>query len=118
MELLPEVEVWYGLPAIRSRLATELKKQGLSQRQIAEKLELAESAVSQYISGKRGTSELPESLDEEFLKAAQRIVKGDKQAAKQELMRLTRLLTSSRAICEIHRQHSEDVPAECSCCFE
>jgi hypothetical protein len=46
--------VWDVLPAIRSALAAELVKNGVSQQDVARLLDTAPSAVSQYLSGKRG----------------------------------------------------------------
>jgi len=46
--------VWDVLPAIRAAIAVELVRRGVSQADAAKMLEIAPSAVSQYISGKRG----------------------------------------------------------------
>ena len=46
--------VWDVLPAIRAAIAVELVRNGVSQVETARVLEIAPSAVSQYISGKRG----------------------------------------------------------------
>jgi predicted transcriptional regulator len=46
--------VWDVLPAIRAAIAVELVRCGVSQVQAAKMLEIAPSAVSQYLSGKRG----------------------------------------------------------------
>jgi hypothetical protein len=46
--------VWDVLPAIRSAIAVELVRCGVSQVEAARMLETAPSAVSQYLSGKRG----------------------------------------------------------------
>lgn len=46
--------VWDVLPAIRAALAAELVRNGVSQQEVAKLLEIAPSAVSQYLSGKRG----------------------------------------------------------------
>jgi hypothetical protein len=46
--------VWDVLPAIRAALAAELVRNGVSQQKVARLLEIAPSAVSQYLSGKRG----------------------------------------------------------------
>jgi len=46
--------VWDVLPAIRAALAAELVKHGISQQEVAKLLDLAPSAISQYLSGKRG----------------------------------------------------------------
>jgi predicted transcriptional regulator len=46
--------VWDVLPAIRAAIAVELVSGGVSQVEAARMLETAPSAVSQYLSGKRG----------------------------------------------------------------
>jgi uncharacterized protein len=46
--------VWDVLPAIRAAIAVELVRCGVSQVEASKMLEIAPSAVSQYISGKRG----------------------------------------------------------------
>lgn len=117
MELLPEVEVWYGLPAIRSALAKSLKARGMTQKDIAHKLGIAESAVSQYISGKRGKSSLTKSFLKEVDVSAKRIVDGTPGTVATETMRLVGLLRNSRAICDIHKQHTKDLPTDCDHCF-
>ena len=115
MEILPEVEVWYALPALRRALATELQEKGLTQKKIAETLEIAPSAVNQYLQGKRGASKLPETILEHVQEAANNLAEGANP--KQELMKLTNKLRETRAICEIHKQHTE-VPKNCQHCFE
>ncbi len=55
MEKLPcETIVWDSLPAIRAAIAAEMVRCGLSQKMVAQILNMAPSAVSQYLSGKRG----------------------------------------------------------------
>jgi predicted transcriptional regulator len=54
MKLPCETALWYTLPQIRADLARELIKQGLSQKEVAEKLGITPSAVSQYLHRKRG----------------------------------------------------------------
>jgi uncharacterized protein len=46
--------VWDVLPALRAAVAVELVRNGVSQVEAARMLEIAPSAVSQYLSGKRG----------------------------------------------------------------
>ncbi|GAB6284281.1 MAG: transcriptional regulator [Methanoregula sp.] len=46
--------VWDVLPAIRAAIAVELVRCGISQVEASRMLEIAPSAVSQYLSGKRG----------------------------------------------------------------
>lgn len=46
--------VWDVLPAIRAAIVVELVRCGVAQVEAARMLEVAPSAVSQYLSGKRG----------------------------------------------------------------
>lgn len=117
MELLPEVEVWYGLPAIRAALSRALKERGLTQKEIANTLGIAESAVSQYLSGKRGKSTLAQPFLDEVTASAEKIASTTPGVVATETMRLVGLLRNSRAICDIHRQHAKDLPAHCDHCF-
>jgi predicted transcriptional regulator len=67
--------VWDLVPAIKASLAIELVKKGQSQAASAKLLGIAPSAVSQYISGKRGyriefqgeTKELVEKLAQDLI---------------------------------------------------
>jgi uncharacterized protein len=67
--------VWDLVPAIRASLAIELVNKGQSQATSAKLLGIAPSAVSQYISGKRGyriefqgeTKELIEKLAQDLI---------------------------------------------------
>jgi predicted transcriptional regulator len=54
MKLPCQIIVWDVLPAIRAAIAEELIKCGVSQQEAAKYLEMAPSAISQYLSGKRG----------------------------------------------------------------
>ncbi len=46
--------VWDIIPAMQSALAAELVNRGVSQINVAKALSVAPSAISQYLSGKRG----------------------------------------------------------------
>lgn len=54
MKLPCQTIVWDVLPAIRASIAEELVKLGVSQQETARLLDMAPSAISQYISKKRG----------------------------------------------------------------
>jgi len=43
---------------IKAKLARELLKRGLSQKEIAKELDVTEAAVSQYLSGKRAKKQI------------------------------------------------------------
>ncbi|MGD9778434.1 transcriptional regulator [Methanomethylovorans sp.] len=54
MKLPCQTIVWDVLPAIRAAIAEELVKLGVSQQETARLLDMAPSAISQYLSKKRG----------------------------------------------------------------
>jgi len=54
MKLPCQTIVWDVLPAIRAAIAEELVKLGVSQQEAARLLDMAPSAISQYLSKKRG----------------------------------------------------------------
>jgi len=51
-----EKAVWQILPTIRSKVAKELTRLGLSQIEISERLGITQPAVSHYMTSKRGTT--------------------------------------------------------------
>lgn len=58
-----EIIYWEILPAIRRQIVLEMKGMGIRQSEIAKILNVTPSAISQYISNKRGEFE----FNEEFL---------------------------------------------------
>lgn len=100
MDTPQEVEVWFILPAIRGKLAQNLKDLGLKQKEIAKALNLTEAAVSQYLSKKRGEET---SFDATTLKdisnAAKKIADG--ATSREELQRLLQKVKKSRFICNV-----------------
>lgn len=98
MKIHCEEVVWYTLPIIRKELARSLiKDYGLSQRKAAEKLGITESAVSQYLSKKRGNFKaLNPTIRKEIKESAKRIVIGDGQMMKTETCRICHLLLAMR----------------------
>ena len=88
--------VWDVLPAIRAAIAEELVNCGLSQQEIARELDMAPSAVSQYLSKKRGYRIV---FDEE-VKASIHILAGDMKAGTVDDL--------AERICCICRQLRED----------
>ena len=88
--------VWDVLPAIRAAIVKELVEDGVSQLEAARLLELAPSAVSQYLSKKRGYR----IEFEDDVSARIRLLAEDLKAG-----RVTNLV---ERICEICRQLRED----------
>ncbi len=111
-----EIEVFYILPAIRSRMASALKEGGKSQKEIAELLCVQESTISNYLSSKRAMDvRFNTAINKEIADAVKKI------ATKEDLIRETqRILDSVRkekeVLCGVHKAVS-DVPKGCEACF-
>jgi hypothetical protein len=94
MKIPCEEAVWYILPIIRKEFAKSLiKDHGLTQRKAAEKLGITESAVSQYVSKKRGDLKISDSTIKKEIKiSTKRIANGDVEVMKIEICRVCHLL--------------------------
>ena len=110
-----EIEVFYILPAIRSRMAAALKKQGMKQKDIAKLLCVQESTISQYLSSKRAAEVKFSSAIDKEITAAVKMIK-----SKEDLIRETQnildVARSEKITCNMHKSVS-DVPAGCDVCF-
>lgn len=95
-----EYMIWNGVPAIRKELAEKLIKQfGLSQREAAEKLGLTPAAICQYLSKKRGNTDIfDETIIQEITISAQRILNNDGTDAIIETCRICRLVQKKQTI--------------------
>ena len=84
---------WRGLPAIRKEIARSLTNDfGLSQRAAAKKLGVTPSAISQYLSEKRGRISIDdEEIKNEIVISAQRIIQ-EEEAILSETCRICQIL--------------------------
>ncbi len=113
-----EIEVWYVLPVIRKELAKSLLKFGLTQKQIAQKMNLTEAAVSQYIKEKRATLiKLDSKIIKEIEKSAKRIAKNNSSIIK-EIQLINSLIWKDKTICKIHLKYDKSIKNKCNLCFK
>jgi uncharacterized protein len=119
MEFPQEIEVWYIIPAVRRELARLLVEKGLTQRQVAKKLDVTEAAVSQYLSNKRGTSiQYPAAVTTQLRAASERIAHAEHpENVRKEILELCALLKDEKIICDIHKKNAT-VKDGCALCFE
>jgi len=111
-----EIEVWYIIPALRREFASILKEKGFPQKQIAEKLKLTESAVSQYLKLKRAKDlDFDSNIQKEIKLAVDRFIQHNNFI--QEFNYLINLIEKTQFICKIHRKHDEDLPETCQLCY-
>jgi len=111
-----EVEVFYILPAIRNELAVAMKSLGKPQKEIAGLLGVTEAAVSQYVSKKRGTLDLPQNFKNAIISAAARIT--DTQSMIRETQAIVTMAKEQRLICQLHERLEGEIPKGCDVCFK
>ena len=110
-----EVEVFYILPAIRSRMAAALKGQGMIQKNIAKLLCVQESTISQYLSSKRAADvKFNASIDEEIAAAVRKIK--TKEDMIRETQHILQMVKDEKILCKVHESVG-DVPKGCDVCF-
>jgi len=109
-----EVEVWYVLPALKRAIALKMKEMGLKQKEIAERLHLTKSAVSQYIKNKRASKvKFSNEFEKEIKKSAENIIK--KNNFMQEVETLCKKFKDKGCLCEVHKKYCK-IPLRCSAC--
>ncbi len=113
-----EIEVWYIIPAIRRELTKSMIELGLTQKRVAERMELTEAAVSQYLSSKRAKEvSFSNAVLNEIKKSAKRIVE-NKENLVSEMVRLTALTSVKHVMCDLHKKQDANLPNGCNICFE
>lgn len=111
-----EIEVWYVLPAIRRELVLVLHTQGLSQKAIAQLMNITEPAVSQYINNKRGKEINFNPEVKSYIKqSAQKIT--DHQSAYRQVQQITHFIKETKALCKIHMDIESGLQG-CDLCYK
>jgi predicted transcriptional regulator len=95
-----EIIVWNIVPIIRKEFAKNLiEDHNLNQRKVADKLGITESAVSRYISGKRGVLEITDDeILNEIKKSSNKIANENGSTVIEETCRICRILKSKEFI--------------------
>jgi predicted transcriptional regulator len=95
-----EIIVWNIVPIIRKEFAKNLiVNHGFNQKKVADKLGVTESAVSRYVSGKRGILEITDDeILDEIRKSSNKIAKENGSIVIEETCRICRLLKSKEFV--------------------
>ncbi|MFC1768576.1 transcriptional regulator [Nanoarchaeota archaeon] len=117
--LMPqEIEVWYIIPAVRKELVKALREKGLKQKDIANKLDLTESAVSQYLKEKRGSGvDFGKQLEAHIKKEAEKIANG-KANPMEVIQKIVSMLSVKKIMCDIHKSKTKGISGKCDICFK
>ncbi|MDK2892333.1 transcriptional regulator [Methanohalophilus sp.] len=95
-----EVVVWDILPAIRAALAAELVHSGVSQQDVASIFGMAPSAVSQYLTKKRGYKiEFDDEIKEVIAELSAEIKSGSDVDLPKKFCEICRLLRTEGEKC-------------------
>lgn len=106
-----EIEVYYILPMLRRQFALAMKELNIPQKEIANRLHIGESTVSQYIKEKRGSQiEVDHILKEKVQDAAKRIVNSSDLIHETQV--LLQFIRHSNLLCQIHHQLTK-LPENC-----
>jgi len=105
--------VWHGLPVIRKEIAKSMIDNfGLNQKEVAKKLGITSSAVSQYLSGKRANVDIKDKdIIYEINKSAKLIIKSGENKTISETCRLCKIFSKRKIfpfICESCNEHIKE----------
>jgi len=105
-----EYILWNGIPTIRKELAKTLIKQyKLNQRQTAEKLGITPSAVCQYLSKKRGKTDIfDDTIIQEISISAERIMNNDGTDIIIETCRICRLIQKTKNFLSSYKEYQKE----------
>lgn len=95
-----EYIVWTRLPMIRKEIALCMtEKYGLNQTEIAKKLKITRSAVSQYFHGKRGKLNIiDKKIKNEICVSTKRIIQSGDEVLNFEICRICKIFQSKKII--------------------
>ena len=114
-----EIEVWYLIPALRREMVKVLiRNHGMSQKDASKVLGITESAVSQYLSDKRGNEMTFSKKDNKKIEECVKDIIKDKENVMDHMYKLCLEFRESGTICEIHRKHDSNVGKRCNVCLE
>ncbi len=122
MKLPQEIELWYVIPVIRKELVLVLKKHGLKQNDIADRLGITSPAVSQYVKDKRAAccheAFQQDLLRSEINKSADKIAaqkEPNPAIAMKELNRICQIVKKHKILCDIHKEKDPSL-GSCEAC--
>ena len=105
-----EYVLWNGIPNIRKEFAETLIKQyGLNQREAAEKIGITPSAVSQYLSHKRGKKDIfDDTIIQEISISAERIMKNNGNDVVIETCRICRIVQKNKYFTSSYEKYQKE----------
>jgi uncharacterized protein len=116
MEMPQEIEVWYVIPAIRREIAKTLKEKGMKQTEIAKRMGLTKSAVTQYLNAKRAKDfKFKEGILKDIQASALRI--NNSMDTVREIQYILGIARKENFVCDLHMSMNKSLPNKCDVCF-
>ncbi len=101
--LTQKIELNYVIPAIRMEIIENLNSKGLNDAEIAKKLKITKSAISQYKHKKRGKEIVfSKEIQKDILSASKKISKD--YGANAEISKIIDKLKKTRCMCKICKE--------------
>ena len=116
-KLPQEIATWYIIPTIRREFVREMIRQGLSQKQSADKLGLTQAAVSNYMSDRRASAIKLNNQILGLVKLSVVNILSKQGDVFTELYNLVKECEKDLTMCQIHAAYDE-VPKDCNACFK
>lgn len=114
-----ELVIWYLLPSVRSELAKELIRLGLSQKEAAKRLGISEAAISHYTKGKRGKKiDLDKETRNDIKRLANEMASSpDETNSILKTCEICIKVRKAEILCKLHRS-LDLIPDTCKACLE
>lgn len=124
-KILPEeLAVKSALPALRASIAKKLLSEyGFTQKKVAELLGVTQTAISYYLSNKRGSGAQDSVQDETVKKTISEIAKMltqkdvDRRAVATKFTEALTYIRRNRLLCNVHKQYEPQLDSDaCDIC--
>jgi predicted transcriptional regulator len=115
MDTPQEVEVWFIMPALRKHFVNGFKKNNVKQKDIANRMNLTQAAVSQYTKNKRGNNV---SFDEKIVRKINDSCKYiiTQNDFRMRFQKILKEIKKSKTMCNVCHDHI-DTDIKCNICY-
>lgn len=108
-----EIEVWYVIPSIRKEISKILLKDyKMKYDEIAKLIGVTKSAVSQYLSGKRGEINLNKEVKNKIKKITKELVEGKKKFI-EVVAEVINFMKKKKYFCDVCKKYNKEIIKVC-----
>ena len=111
-----ELDVWYIFPAIRKKLAVELLKEGMLQKEVAKMMNISAATITHYKKNRRVKEDIiGTELDDLIEKSVIKII-SDNSKVSSEIIFLNQQFKKKRIYCDLFQRLSGQELKNLPCC--